>query len=142
MSQENVELVRTIYEALARRDRETILGLYDEEVEVRWAEGTLADHFTGKTGRVFTGHEGMRNFDRDLREAFENFETNYEELVDLGPQVLSVSRYRARGRQSGVEIDGPQQFGVWTIRAGKVIHVSWHPSRDEALDAARARPTR
>jgi ketosteroid isomerase-like protein len=34
MSQENVELVRRIWEAVDRRDSETVLSLYDSEVEL------------------------------------------------------------------------------------------------------------
>ena len=133
MSQENVEIVRRIYEAVARRDRERILALYDAGVEIGFAPGTLADHVGGT---VWTGHEGLRSFDRELREAFEDFETTYEELIDAGEYVVSVSRYRARGRSSGVEVDGPLQFGVWSVRAGKVTRAAWYSTRKEALEAA------
>jgi ketosteroid isomerase-like protein len=34
MSQENVELVRRVYDAAARRDAATVLALYDPEVEL------------------------------------------------------------------------------------------------------------
>jgi ketosteroid isomerase-like protein len=133
MSQENVEVVQQIYEAVARSDRARILALYDPEVEIDFAPGTLADHIGGT---VWNGHEGLRRFDRELREAFEDFETTYEELIDAGDYVVSVSRYRARGRISGVEVDGPLQFGVWSIRAGKVTRAVWYPTREEALEAA------
>jgi hypothetical protein len=48
---------------------------------------------------------------------------------------VTVSRYRGRGRRSGVEIDGPFQFGVWSIRDGKVTRVDWYPTREEAFEA-------
>ena len=133
MSRENLEVVRRIYEAVASRDRARILTLYDEGVEIDFAPGTLADHIGGT---VWTGHEGLRSFDRELREAFEDFETTYEELIDAGEFVVSVSRYRARGRASGVEVDGPLQFGVWSIRRGKVTRAAWYSTRTEALEAA------
>ena len=134
MSQENLEIVRQVYDAVARRDAESVLALYDPDVEVRFAPGTLADRI-GEAGS-FHGHEGLRAFDRELRQAFEDFETNYEELIDAGERVVSVSRYRATGRRSGVEIDGPPQFLTWTIRDGKVIRVDWYNRRAEALEAA------
>nr|MBA2763288.1 hypothetical protein [Thermoleophilaceae bacterium] len=34
MSQENVEIVRQVYEAVARGDSAGVLALYDEEVEL------------------------------------------------------------------------------------------------------------
>ena len=39
MSQENVELVRGIYDAVARRDSESVLALYDPEVEWDMSRG-------------------------------------------------------------------------------------------------------
>jgi hypothetical protein len=47
--------------------------------------------------------------------------------------------YRARGRKSGVGVDGPFQFGVWSIRDGKVTRTAWYSTRDEALEAAGQR---
>ena len=134
MSQENVEIVRRIYDAVARRDVQSILALYDPDIEVRFSPGTLADRI-GEAGS-FHGHEGLRAFDRELRQAFEDFETNYDELLDAGERVVSVARYRATGRRSGIEIDGPPQFGIWTVRGGRVIRVDWFDSRAEALEAA------
>ena len=137
MSRENVEVVRQVYEAVARRDSSSILALYDADVKIDFAPGTLADHVGG--GTAWSGHDGLRRFDRELREAFEDFETNYEELIDAGDYVVSVSRYRARGRKSGVKVDGPFQFLVWSIRGGKVTRVVWYSSRQDALEAAGQR---
>ena len=134
MSRENVEIVRRVYDAVARRDRESILELYDPAVEVRTSPGTFADALA-ESGDTVYGHEGLRDFDRQLREAFEDIETTCEELIDAGDRVVSVSWYRGRGRGSGVEVDGPQQFGVWTVRDGKVTRVVWYPTRNEALEA-------
>ncbi len=128
-----MEIVRRIYDAVARRDTSAILTLYDPGIEVHWAPGTLADHIASPNS--LSGHEGLRTFDRELREAFDNFETTVEEMVEAGERVVSVSKYRARGRRSGVEIDGPLQFGVWSFRDGRVTRVEWYPSRDEALAA-------
>ena len=134
MSQQNVEIVRRVYDAVARRDQAGVRALYDTEIEFYFAPGTLADHIGG--GGTYRGHEGLRAFDRDLRQAFEDFETDYEELIDAGDRVISVSRYRARGR-GGIEVDGPLQFGVWSIDQGKITRVAWFGSREEAIQAAR-----
>ena len=139
MSRENVEIVRRIYEAVARRDSATVLALYDANLRLEFLPDTLADHITGTGGAVWIGQEGLRAFDRELREAFEDFDTKCEELIDAGENVVTVSRYRGRGKRSGVEIDGPLQFGVWNIRGGKVTRVTWFPTRGEALEAAGLR---
>ena len=137
MSQENVEVVEQVFEAVARRDAGSVLALYDPEVEVHFSRGSLADRMGG--AGVFRGYEGLRAFDRELREAFEDFETNCEEMIDAGERVITVSRYRARGRRSGLEVDGPPQYGVWTIRERRITRVDWFDSREEALEAAGMR---
>ena len=129
-----MEIVRRIYDAVARRDTPAILALYDPAIEVNFAPGTLADHIASENS--FSGHEGLRTFDRELRESFENFETTVEELIEVGERVVSVSKYRGRGLHSGVEIDGPLQFGVWSFGDGVVTRVDWYASRAEALEAA------
>jgi len=134
MSEENVEVVRRVYDAVARRDTAGVLSLYDPEVELVFLSGTLADHM-GHRG-VYRGHAGLRTFNRDLRDTFETIETNYEELIDAGNHIVSVSRYRARGRESGVEVAGPLQFLVWTLHQGKIVRVVWFATRTEALEAA------
>ncbi len=134
MSEENVEIVRQVYDAVARRDTTRTLTLYDPEFELISSPGTFADRMGQR--RVYRGHDGLRAFDRELREAFETIETTCEELIEAGEQVISVSRYWARGRKSGVEIDGPVQFGVWTIRKKKIVRAVWFSTRTEALEAA------
>lgn len=136
MSKENVEVVQQIYEAVAHRDAATILALYDPQVQLHFSADTLADHITSDGQRVWTGHEGLRNFDRELRETFQSFQTTCEELIDAGAYVVTASKYRARGRSSGVEIEGPFQFGVWSVREGKVVRVVWFSTRAQALEAA------
>jgi ketosteroid isomerase-like protein len=134
MSQENVEIVRRVFDAVANRDSASILALYDPDVVIDFSDGTLADRIG--QGGTYRGHDGLRAFDQELRDAFDDFETNCEELIEAGPRVLSVSRYRARGRRSGLEIDGPLQFGIWTIRNGTIIRVDWFDEREEAFEAA------
>jgi ketosteroid isomerase-like protein len=43
MSQENVEIVRRMYEAEARRDYETVLALYDPAIEFDDSRSPVAD---------------------------------------------------------------------------------------------------
>jgi len=134
MSEKQVEIVREVFEAVGRHDASGVLALYDPEVEINFSPGTLADRI-GEAG-TWSGHAGLRAFDQELRQAFEAFETNCEELIDAGNAVVSVSRYRARGRRSGLEIDGPPQFGVWTLSESRITRVDWFNDREDALEAA------
>jgi ketosteroid isomerase-like protein len=132
MSQENVEIVRRLYDAVARRDAATVLALYDPEVEFDYTHGPLRD-LIGR--RVYHGHDGLRLWFREWHEAWENVDYDCEELIGAGDQVVSVDIGRGRGRASGIEVEAGQ-CGVWTIRDGKIVRVVWFPTREEALEAA------
>ena len=133
MSRENVEVVHRIYEASAKRDTETVLSLYDPEVEWDMTRHPKRGGFFGG-GRLY-GHQELRRWFREWYESFEDFEHTCDELIDAGQQVVSVGRDRGRGRGSGVEVEDPIA-GVWTIRDGKIVRVVWFSTRDEALEAA------
>jgi ketosteroid isomerase-like protein len=133
MSQENVEIVREVYEASARRDRDAVLSLYDPDVEWDVSQHPMGKVFEQGTRR---GHEGLVGWFRDWYEVFEDFEHSLDELIDLGELVVSVGTDRGRGRSSGVEV-ARTICGVWTVRDGKVVRVVWFPSREDALAAAK-----
>ena len=132
MSEENLEVVRQVYEAATRRDTATSLTLYDPEVEL----DASALGVEGRGGDTFRGHEGLRSLFGEWHESWGEIEYDYEELIDAGDQVISVATRHARGRASGVEVE--QRFALlWTIRQGKVIRVIWFLDRDEALKSAK-----
>jgi ketosteroid isomerase-like protein len=135
MSQENVEVVRRMYDAVARRDAATVLTFYDPDVEwdiTRRPIGGLVG------GGVYHGHEGLRSFFRKWYEAWESIEENLEELIDAGEHVITVVTSRGRGRASRVEVE-TRGAAVWTIREGKIVRVVWFPTSEDALEAAGLR---
>ena len=135
MSQENVELVRLVYDAAARRDGASVLALYDSEVEWDVSRSPIA-RLVG--GSLYHGHEGLRSFFRAYHDAWESIEYDPEELIDAGDHVISVDVERTRGRASGVATN-LTQYGLWTIKEGKIVRVVWFSTREEALEAAGLR---
>jgi ketosteroid isomerase-like protein len=133
MSEENVGIVRRVYEAAARRDSTTVLALYDPDVEVDNTHGPGRAVIGGES--VFHGHEGLRTFYREWNAAWEKIEEDYEELIDAGDHVIGVVTSRGRGRASGIDVE-LTQYGVWTIREDKIVRMAFFPSREEALEAA------
>ena len=133
MSQENVEIVRRVYDAAARRDSATVFALYRPDVELD-ASRLGVPGAAGDDG-VSHGHEGLRAFFREWHEAWGEIEYDYEELIEAGEQVISIVSRHARGRSSGVSVE--RSFALlWTLRDGKVARVVWFLTRDEALQAA------
>jgi ketosteroid isomerase-like protein len=130
MSHENVEIVRRVYEAVARRDSGSVLELYDPEFVSdisRLPEYAL----TGQT--IIRGRDELRSSWREWYEVWESFEDDCEELIDAGEHVISVVTRRGRGRASGAETS-KRVAGVWTIRNGRVVRTVWFPSVEEALE--------
>jgi ketosteroid isomerase-like protein len=134
VSQENVEVVRRLFDAVASRDTATVLSLYDRDLEwdgsrSRWAEVLHAE-------ASFKGHEGLRRFSRAYYEMWESFHDEIQELIDAGDDVISVVTTRGRGRASGIDVEWRGNAGVWTIRGGKIAKVVWFSTRAQALKAA------
>jgi uncharacterized protein len=135
MSEENVEIVRRLYDAVARRDAATVLSLYDPEVEWDGTHSPLGN-LTGEL--VYHGHAGIRKMTRYWQEAWATVEYEIEELIDAGDHVISVLTYRTRGRASGADVE-QTDYPVWTIKKGRIVRVVWLPTRAEALEAAGLR---
>jgi ketosteroid isomerase-like protein len=132
LTAENVEIVRRVYEAAAKRDAPTVLDLYDPEVEL---DNTRLQ-IVGGAGGVYHGHDGLRTFFREWHDVWETIEYDYEDLIDAGDDhVITVVRRRARGRLSGADVELHVAL-LWTIRAGRVIRLEWFPNRAEAVRAA------
>jgi ketosteroid isomerase-like protein len=127
-----VEIVREIFEAAARRDSKKVLALYSPDVVMDGSHTEMA-RFLGR--EVWRGYEGLRSFEREWRETFESIETDYDELIDAGDRVVSVSRWRVRGRD-GIEVSAPARGGLWTIHDGKVVRIDWFDTPEKALQAA------
>jgi ketosteroid isomerase-like protein len=115
--------VRTIYDALLRDDLDTALSFMDEGIEY------VNPHYAVESGRRY-GHAGIRANVTNMRTSFEHWR-----FIDVGDQVVVVGRFRARGRDSGLEIDR-RQSRLWTIRDGKAVRYAWFDGPDEALEAS------
>ena len=127
MSQENVEIVRRVFDAFNRRDTASFLELLDPDVE--WVPILAV-----LEGRVYRGHEEVRVWIKELATDWEFFEVDYEELRDFGGRVLVSGHWHARGRASGVEVENPGTY-LYEIKGGKVVSMRTFTDRAEALEA-------
>jgi ketosteroid isomerase-like protein len=129
MSRENVEGVRSIYEALARRDLGAIKALAEQYPGFEF-ESVL-------TGEVYKGVQGVLDLATDMWETVD-YVPQLEEIIDAGDDVISVSRISGRGARSGVPVS--QQVGiVWTFDHDMLIRGKSFSSRAAALAAVGLR---
>ena len=131
MSQENVEIVRGIYDAVARRDAATPFEVYAEDIVWDVANSRRA---TIMDSVYYHGHEGVRQFWQEGLSVFGKIDLDVEELIDAGDQVVAVVREREIGRTSGAPVDA-SHVAVWTLADRKVTHMQIFDDRPEALKA-------
>ncbi len=131
MSQENMDVVRRIYDAYARGDFEEPFSYFDPDVE--WRE---PPHSPG--AQVYRGPDGARRSMRNWFGAWEDYRLDLEHLVDAGDAVLAVTRQTVRGKSSGVVIE-QRLFVAWTLRDRKVIRMRMYHDKSEALEAVGLR---
>ena len=127
-----MEIVRRVYDAVARHDTATVLAAYDSEIAWDFS-GSMWGDLTGRS--VYRGHEDLRAFYREWYDAWEQYDEAVEELIEAGEHVIVVATGQGRGRASGAEVQWTQ-YGVWTIREGKIVRVAWFGTRGQALEAA------
>jgi ketosteroid isomerase-like protein len=136
MSQENVEIVRTLAEGFQHRQHEQAFDLYDPEIE--WDGSRVAD--TNMAAGVFHGHEGVRAFWRDWLSAWSDLQFEIQDVLDARDNVVLLIRDQHQwGRRSGIATDVPPYGMVFTIRGGKVVRVRVYPDQESALEAAGLR---
>jgi ketosteroid isomerase-like protein len=135
MSQENVDLVRRLYEAVAARDSDAVLSIYDPELVWDHTNNTELARLVG--GTVYHGHEGLQDWSRQFYEAWENVTAELEDVIDAGDdRVVAVLNYRGRGRVSGLEVEFTRMAGIFTIRDARVVRADWYRDEADALPAA------
>jgi ketosteroid isomerase-like protein len=134
MSQENVEIVRTLAEGFQRRQHERAFEFYDPEIE--WDASNVGQLIPDLAG-VYRGHEGVRTYWRRWLSAWSDLHFDIQDVVDAGDQVvLLVRNQRQWGRHSGIATEFPPYGMVFTIRDGKVIRWESFPDQESALEAA------
>src|SRR5438128_8854460 len=83
---------------------------------------------------VYEGHDGIRRFYSEVRDVWESYVWEPEELIEAGPNVVALLRSTARGRGSGVEVERETAM-VWSVREGRATALRFFRERDEALKA-------
>jgi ketosteroid isomerase-like protein len=129
MSQENVEIVRKVHAAVNARDVEEFVRCCDPETVYQpGLEGAMEGR-----GTVFHGHEGMRDWWRQMDEAWEDWSTEIGEIRDLGDTLIVDCVVRLRAR-AGMAFEA-SFVQVMTIRDGLVVRSDDYLDRAAGLKA-------
>ena len=129
MSQENLEIVRRMYDAWKRGDFEAALSYIHPNVE--WSEPP-----DNPGARTWHGHEGVQGALTTWVGAWEDFRYELRELVDCGDdRVLLAAWQTGSGKGSGVHVS-EENFCVYNVREGKIVKQRMFRHRADALEAA------
>ena len=133
VSQENADVVRLAYEALARGGLDRFMEHFTDDVDYRAVSGAPDD-----IGPIH-GKNAFRAWLKDWFDMFDGFKMELLELIDAGEEtVVWVERFGGRARRSGIQID-LVIGGVFTIRDGKLARGREYATREQALEAAGLR---
>ncbi len=129
MSQENVEVVRAVYEAVERDDLDTANSYLHPEIQFHtYAHSPEAG--------VYRGKEAVRKYNEELFGQFESLRIELEALIDAGDRVIAVTTQHAvpKGGREEIEVHMAE---LWTVRDQLLVERHSYSTRDEALEASR-----
>jgi ketosteroid isomerase-like protein len=103
---DRVETVRQVFDAFGRRDIERVLTFMHPRVRL-WSVTAAVT----RQGRPYVGHDGIREYARDVDRVWRELELLPIDFQVLGQAILSVGEVRARGGAGEL-----RQQTVWTWR--------------------------
>ncbi len=128
------QLVLDGFDAFGRGDWESIMPVLSPDC--KWEENQ-AGGFPG-LDRLYRGHDGLRKWMRDTREAWEAIRSEAEDIIEVetaeDPSFVVFTRLRGRGRQD-IRVDMLLYNVLWS-HAGKAIRRRIYFDREEALAQA------
>jgi ketosteroid isomerase-like protein len=138
MSEENVEIVRRLYDvSLTRRDADF---LDPEEVAPDfWAhlapDFELHERAELPDAKIYRGREEAKDFFRKTQDVFVEARWEPEEFIDLDQAVVVKTKVVAIGRGSDVPTEMDETDVFW-FRDGMIVRLQGFATKEEALEAA------
>ena len=123
MSEESVEVIRSLYEDWLRGDMR-----FDRlDPEISMVESAALP------GAVSArGIDAVKRYIESFAKYWEEVRFEPEEFIDAGDSVVVVARLVGRGKRSGIEVTHRWAY-VWTVRGDKALSMVGYADRAEAL---------
>ena len=116
MSQNNVEIIRGMYDAFIRGDVPSVLSVLDPEIE--WLE---AENFIYADRNPYIGPNAvLEGVFMRLATEWDGFTVSPEEILDAGEIVVARGYYSGTYKKTGMQVRA-QLAHFLTLRDGKVI---------------------
>jgi uncharacterized protein len=127
VSREDIEMLRTGYEAFSRGDWEAVFRQAPPDFELLTADRIV-------NPGTYRGPEAARRFFEDLFEPFEEVVVEPQEFFERGDRILVLVVVRSRPRGSSAVVEN-RIAHVWTLRDGQAVRFQIFPERERALEA-------
>ena len=137
MSQDNLSLVRDLYELLpSLRDpaSDAVSRLFRDYADARFELHLPPDYPEGE--QVLRGREGIDAYAAGLQETWSEWRFVPERFLEAHDRVLVFARLVAVGHESGVPIELETNH-IWTLRDGRAASMCVYGDRAEALEALK-----
>ena len=131
MSQENVEVVRSVYAAFNRGDWDGVFRHLHPDFE-------LTTPARGLDAGMFRGREENQEFWEDFFRPYEAVTAEPVEFFESGDQLVVFLETRLRPKDSSAQIE-VRTGHLWTIRDGTLVSLGLFPEPEQALEAAGLR---
>ena len=126
MSQENVEIVRALFEAWNAGDMDALREMYDPDVIVRSPEGwPEPGPFVGREAIMREWEQIRETWSSDVAEPISDF-------IQAGDRVAVRHIWRVAGQGPEVNLE---ITNVLTVRKGRIVHQEFFREHAEALKA-------
>ncbi|MGH7588363.1 MAG: nuclear transport factor 2 family protein [Gemmatimonadota bacterium] len=128
MSEENVEMLHSAYQAISRGD-------WDAAFEAVGPDFELVPPDQSPSSAPVRGVREVRAWFTDQQQMVGDLSVEVEELIEAGELIVALIRLRIRPH--GADADFELRIAhLWTLRDRKLIRCEVIPEREKALEAA------
>jgi uncharacterized protein len=130
MSQDNIAVIRGMYESFSTGDVTSVLGQMHQHIECREAENFIyADRSPYRGPQAVLEGVFMR-----LASEWADFKVMPEEWLDAGNHIVVLGTYSGRHKESGKEVRA--QFAhIWGVTHGRVVRFQQYTDTKQFADA-------
>ena len=133
MTQENVNIIRGLYESFARGDVPGVLGLFAPDVE--WVAAENSPY--GAKSPYIGPNAVLENVFMRIGADWEDFSVTVNELINAGEKVVMLGYYNGRYKPTGKQVRA-QVAHVWTLEGGKVAKFQQYTDTKQFAEAMKS----
>jgi ketosteroid isomerase-like protein len=129
MDPSDIEILREVFAAFARRDVETVLAHAADDVVF----SPMTADYAGRS-EAYSGHDGIRDYFRDVGTVWDQITVTPRKFRQVGDAVLVTGKISAVA--PGRLVAGSTGW-IWRLRDGKIVYGRVYPSAGAAIAAMR-----